>query len=417
MHNIQKRLLQSRFFTISLFLHVILVVVMSGTVLFNKYVEPPDFTGGEGGSFVVGEPLAQTPPEQQLIQQPTFQVTNVSAAAPIQTITTAAPTSTAFTVPQLIVPTTTPGLDNLVKAMATPPPTGPEGLTKEIAVGIKNFTGGWAKGGEGGPGSSVRTREFEFTAYLAKYAGGNWASTVRLTRDNKQIEFGSLPNLLYIIQRLSKDKIKATPQAIPLDLASDEIFAKKPPFIFFTGHRDFKLNDAEVANLRKYITLGGCIWGDSSVPGLRSRFDIAFRREMKRVVPDVNKEFEPLPPDHPIYTRGYWQEIKEVPTGMNFYKEPVFALRQFGEIGILYTPNDYGDMWQFGLTDKWEFDLRRNERGDLVGVNWGMWIRRGLYFRNINEASVKRSYMFGMNAIVHLLTRWEDKVRNVPKSL
>ena len=65
------------------------------------------------------------------------------------------------------------------------------------------------------------------------------------------------------------------------------IFNKKPPFIFFTGHRDFHLTDKEVTNLRNYIIVGGCVWGDSSLAGHRSRFDIAFRREMLECVEAV----------------------------------------------------------------------------------------------------------------------------------
>ena len=167
-------------------------------------------------------------------------------------------------------------------------------MSTAVAAQIKAFTGGWGKGK--GAGSGTRSREFEFTAYIGQYNGGNWNSTVRMSTGNK-IETGSLPNLLYLMSAWSKDKIKTNyknVQAIKLD--SDEIFSVKPPFIFLTGTRDFKLSEKEVENLQKYVRMGGCIWGDSSLPGLRSRFDIAFRREMKRVIPDVDKNFEPLPP-------------------------------------------------------------------------------------------------------------------------
>jgi hypothetical protein len=38
----------SRFFTISFVLHVLLISIFSGTVLFEAMQEPPDFEGGEG---------------------------------------------------------------------------------------------------------------------------------------------------------------------------------------------------------------------------------------------------------------------------------------------------------------------------------------------------------------------------------
>jgi hypothetical protein len=201
-------------------------------------------------------------------------------------------------------------------------------------------------------------------------------------------------------------------QAIRLD--SDEIFKVKPPFIFMTGTRDFKLTDKEVENLQKYVRMGGCIWGDSSVPGLRSRFDIAFRREMKRVIPDVDKDFEPLPPNHPIFTQGYFAEVKEVPPGLNFYKDPVQALKIYGEIAILYTSNDYGDMWQIGLNEQGQIDTRRNVQGQYVAINDVIFSNRTVYIRNITPEALATTFRFGTNVVIHLLTRWEDKVRTAP---
>ena len=40
-----------------------------------------------------------------------------------------------------------------------------------------------------------------------------------------------------------------------------------------------------------------------------------------------------------------------------------------------------------------------------------------MYFRNCDLAHVNASYKFGTNIILHLLTRWEDKLRNVPTGL
>jgi hypothetical protein len=42
----------------------------------------------------------------------------------------------------------------------------------------------------------------------------------------------------------SRDKIKTDYLNVEaLDLSSDKIFAEKPPFIFFTGSRDFRLSE------------------------------------------------------------------------------------------------------------------------------------------------------------------------------
>jgi len=410
------KLSNSRDFTISAALHAVLIALFGGTVLYRAVQEPPDFEG-EWGGFVQPNEVAAPPATQQLPpQETTFNVAAVPAAvssSQINTITTTAANPLNFAMdPIITAPVTSPTAPS--QPAVAPPTAGAsmDGMSTAVAAQIKAFTGGWGKGQ--GSGVGTRSREFEFTAYIGQYSGGNWNSTVRISA-GKQIETGSLPNLLYLMSAWSKDKIKTNyknVQAIKLD--SDEIFSVKPPFIFLSGTRDFKLTEKEVENLQKYVRMGGCIWGDSSLPGLRSRFDIAFKREMKRVIPDVDKNFEPLPANHPIFTEGYFAEIKEVPPGLNFYKEPVFAMKIYGEIAILYTANDYGDMWQVGLNQQGQIDLRKDANDRYVAINPDIYDRRDVYLRNIDPAALSACFKFGTNVVIHLLTRWESKVRTAP---
>jgi hypothetical protein len=395
----------------------VLIALFGGTVLYRAVQEPPDFEG-EWGGFVQPNEVAAPPARQQAPpQETTFNVAAVPAAvssAQISTITTTAANPLNFAMDPIITAPITTSPTAPSQPVVAPPAAGAgmDGMSATVAAQIKAFTGGWGKGQ--GSGVGTRSREFEFTAYIGQYSGGNWNSTVRISA-GKQIETGSLPNLLYLMSAWSKDKIKTNyknVQAIKLD--SDEIFSVKPPFIFLTGTRDFKLTDKEVENLQKYVRMGGCIWGDSSLPGLRSRFDIAFKREMKRVIPDVDKNFEPLPANHPIFTEGYFAEIKEVPPGLNFYKEPVFAMKIYGEIAILYTANDYGDMWQVGLNQQGEIDLRKDANDRYVAINPDIYDRRDVYLRNIDPAALSVCFKFGTNVVIHLLTRWESKVRTAP---
>ena len=409
---------KARYFTFSALVHVILVVIAGSTVLIKNYIEPPDFMAEPGSLFTTDTsiPPPKTEPQLQQSQAFTAAAPNASAAASAPTLTviaTNSPTQNTFNMATAPMPTLTVKTDANVKSVAPAPSMG-TALTKEIAGKIAGFTGAWAKGGTGSMSKPLKSREFEFTAYLAKYKGGDWDSTVRV--EDGKITGGSLPNLLFIISKLSKDKIQAHPQAVPLDLASQEIFDQKPPFIWFTGHRDFTLTNEELVNLAEYLRHGGCIWGDSSLPGLRSRFDIAFRREMLRVLQERNPQWQKLPPNHPIFTKNYYQEIKAIPPGINFYDEPIYALYGYGgEIAVLYTANDYGDMWQFGVDEKGNFDLSRDEKHRMVAMNEAMWHRRNIYFRNIEAKPLFDTYKFGTNIIVHLLTRWEEKIRNVPR--
>lgn len=419
----------SRDFTISVVLHAILVVIFGTTALFQAVSEPPDFEG-ESGGFVAQAQADAAPPQQQQAppQETTFQVAAVApqTTSPTQAITTTAPNPLNFAMNPIMTPQVTRAPDTasaVTPAAAPQQMLGREGLTAQAAAQIRDFTGGWGTGR--GAGTGVRQREFEFTAYIGQYSGGDWNSTVRVVQN--RIVGGSLPNLLWIISRWSRDRIKTNErnvEAIRLD--SDEIFSAKPPFIFLTGTRDFRLTDREVETLQRYVRMGGCIWGDSSLPGLRSRFDIAFRREMRRVIPDVDKEFEPLPDNHPIFTQGYFPEIRSVPPGLNFYQEPVFAMEIYGEIAILYTANDYGDMWQIGINENGEVDMRRDERRQYVAINPRIWDYRNTYLGNITPPPPARpgqpaiatnlvdTYKFGTNIIVHLLTRWDSVVARAP---
>lgn len=412
-----RTLSRSRFLTISLFLHIILIVSFGGTVLFQTYVEPQDFEGA-GGGFVDSLPQVQAPqPTRQTnLQQVATQQVSVTPSMPasnLQAITTINPATSGFAAPVLAPRINTPG----TTAAAPPPPpsTGDSStLTREVATQIRDFTQGWGQGRMGtGTGSGLRKRQFQFTAYLGKYSGGDWNATVVL--ENDRIVRGSLPNFLFTMKKWSSDRIDANPDPVPLDLGDEaKILANKPPFILLNGRRDFRLTEQEVANLQKYLRLGGAIWGDSQLAGRGSRFDIAFRREMRRVVPDVNKDFEPLPDDHPIFRNGYWQDITEVVPGMNYTRQPILVLRVFNEIAVLYTPNNYCDMWQIGLKEDGTYELGRNARGQPVAMNMLLYDNRDVYFRNLEPPAVADSIKLGTNIVLHLLTRWEQRISTVP---
>lgn len=413
----------SRFFTISFVLHVLLIVIFGGTVLFEAMQEPPDFEGGEGGFVSAGEEVAAPPAVQMQPQETTFTVSTPT----VQSTTVAAITTTGqnplnfsmdaiITPSAMVKPTTTTAAVTAAPAAAA----STAGMSAAVASQIREFTGGWGKGS--GSGTGTRQREFVFTAFIAKYNGGNWNSVFRVVDGIPQ---GALPNLLEFMSKESRDKIKTNYDKVePIALDSDKLFTAKPPFIFFTGSRDFVLTDKEVANLQKYVRMGGAIWGDSSVPGKGSRFDIAFRREMRRVIPDKDKDFEALSPNDPMFRRApYFPEIKQQPPGLNYYDEPVYVMRYFGEIAVIYTANDYGDMWQFGIKQKgpreWEINNDRNERGERVALDWDLYINTGLYIHNVDPRppleGLLQTYKFGTNMVIHLLTRWEDKLRSAPR--
>ena len=62
----------------------------------------------------------------------------------------------------------------------------------------------------------------------------------------------------------------------------------KLPFLFMTGHADFKLTQAEVDRLRLYLFQGGYLWLNDSTDLGDDTFDAAVRRELARVMPELD---------------------------------------------------------------------------------------------------------------------------------
>jgi len=71
-------------------------------------------------------------------------------------------------------------------------------------------------------------------------------------------------------------------------------------------------------------------------------------------------------------------------------------------------------MWQIGLNQQGQIDTRQNERNLYIAINEQLFNNRGLYVRNLAPPSLKACFEFGTNVVIHLLTRWEDKVRTAP---
>ncbi len=88
-------------------------------------------------------------------------------------------------------------------------------------------------------------------------------------------------------------------QQVPVDLTKDDLTTV--PFLFVSGMYDFQLNETEAARLRMYLSNGGFLFAESCVG--RDSFDVAFRREMKKVFPE--KDLTLLQPNHPLYSTHY----------------------------------------------------------------------------------------------------------------
>ncbi len=259
----------------------------------------------------------------------------------------------------------------------------------------------------------------KFPVYLASYANGDWGCNIHLDQDG-HIDAGSLPDLVTKMNEWSHGHITGQVIPTPLNIGGPDLLEKKPPFIFFTGHKDFILTDQEVQNLSEYLQIGGCIWGDNALPGRGSRFDVAFRREMKRVVPDLDKNFEPVPMTADVFTKS-WYPISVLPQGMNYYAEPIEHLDIDGKLAILYTPNDYSDLFfmsilpgDAGIRRIWPEKDVRHPNGSPLFTNYIFLANSKVFFRNFTLPSSLAAQQLGMNIIGYLLVRFDKDLLLTP---
>ncbi len=261
---------------------------------------------------------------------------------------------------------------------------------------------------------SSSQRVASFTIYVGKVSGLN---SRRLISNENGIEGGPMANLVAIAESWGRQTMKPKLSSKLIDLADESLIDKAPPFIFLSGSQDFTLTEKEILNIREYLRVGGAIWADNGLAGIGSRFDIAFRREMKRVVGAV--DFEVLPIDHPLFQGPKaLLQITSIPEGMNYRNDPIEIVKVGGEIGIIYTPNNYTDMMRMVFQAPLKFkgnepviySSHEAELRQKPTTPMGMWLGRENYFRNFEPESCEQVFRVGVNLIFHLLSRWQDRL-------
>jgi len=183
--------------------------------------------------------------------------------------------------------------------------------------------------------------------------GGDWDPTPH-----------ALPNLMKYIQKNTTLNVQFKREVV--DLAKVDVFEQ--PVLYMTGLRDFTLTDAQVARLRRYLTSGGTLIADAAAG--RRAFDVAFRREIKRVLPQ--RELARLEADAPLYQMpykiravDYTQMVKAEHPRLN--APAIEGIEIDGQVAVIYS--------RFGLAAGWEqlgFAYNRGySDGDAIrlGVN------------------------------------------------
>lgn len=126
------KLSASRFFTLSLFVHLLLVMLFGSATLYRYYEEPPDFSSSEGEGFV-GADSAAGPPE------PPAEAMPQNMTPPTPTVSTPAATLSALT-------TTNPAMQSFTMAPVTPALEVSDSAIKNVAAAAQTLPKGLATG-------------------------------------------------------------------------------------------------------------------------------------------------------------------------------------------------------------------------------------------------------------------------------
>ncbi|NLF40207.1 DUF4159 domain-containing protein [bacterium] len=251
-----------------------------------------------------------------------------------------------------------------------------------------------------GAGKTVRAVIEKFV--VVAYEGGDWDCEFHHPRGG-EVDFtkGSIPNLIREIERRTNIDVS---NKVPIAVRADSPEIHRSPFVYFTGHKDFTLTEVEVENLRTYVLQGGAIVANSSLPGRRSRFDVAFRREMKRVIPD--HDLKPINEKHEIFKS--FAIMPGAPVGMNYWQEPLEVIEIDNRVVVIYNLNGYGDLMlatldetgnaiKMGLSAQ---DGTYRFQGPRIWQN-----TRNLYANVEDVPTVINAYMMNINILTYLLTR------------
>ncbi|MBI4602663.1 MAG: DUF4159 domain-containing protein [Planctomycetes bacterium] len=152
----------------------------------------------------------------------------------------------------------------------------------------------------------------------------------------------ALANLLKRARETSTVKVQFTRE--PVDPSRQELH--RYPFLYLTGHDDFRWAPEEAKRLRTYLEAGGFLLADACCG--RKAFDAAFRREIAAA---VGEEVKPLELDHPVYRSLHAiQEARYAPLVVSTFKDPRVPLLEGidvdGGTRVIYS--------RFGLGCGWE---------------------------------------------------------------
>ena len=153
----------------------------------------------------------------------------------------------------------------------------------------------------------------------------------------------ALPNLLKYIA--ANTTLNVQFKRAQVNLADESAFDHVA--LYMTGLRDFKFNQAEIARLRTYLSSGGVLIADAAAG--KKAFDVAFRREIKQVLPSA--ELKPIALTSPLFESpfkisavDYTDAAKAAEPDLN--APSLLGIYIDGSLAVIYSPYSLGNGWE-----------------------------------------------------------------------
>jgi hypothetical protein len=159
----------------------------------------------------------------------------------------------------------------------------------------------------------------------------------------------ALRRLAWELER--RTSLLAVPDPIVVGPANPELF--RYPLVLLSGDRSFpQPSEAEIARLRRYLTLGGCLLIDSAEGRAGGAFDASVRKLMASVLPgDMPAR---VPDDHVLWKSFY---LLRSASGRLLAAPYLEGVERDRRLAVIYTQNDLcGALARDGY-GRWEHDV------------------------------------------------------------
>src|ERR1044072_3754784 len=182
----------------------------------------------------------------------------------------------------------------------------------------------------------------EFVFARLRYDSGDWDYNPKVCA-----------NVLDSVVQYTEIPVHQTEVVITADSAELQAF----PFVFMTGHKLVRFNEAERKGIVRFVENGGLLFSDDCNHDVDGLYAKSFVAEMKGAFPD--SDMPKLPNSHRL-SRSFFKFPEGPPQtshelngwGDDVVHDYLRGIERKGRLGVLYSNKDYGWEWDYDWRNK-----------------------------------------------------------------